>query len=289
MPRAELVAIIDLLACTQGDVCVYTDHKNIVTGYSRGPRYTVQSENCDLWEDLWEQAKKGQRCVTICKVPAHLDQPSKILEALQSHGPEVIVGNHVADALAGRAAGEAEVPQVQVDQFKALRRKAASVLTRAVAITIEAASLPSEHHRLVKPPRALRASYVVSLREAMRGSTHVVVPLGGRWRCTSCLGISPFRLKARWFARQCPGRGGTSDQLAAVSAPHFSHSMERRGDLVWCQVCGSWSDQRVSLNLMRDCPRRPSSAFHRYTLSRLRRGLRPLPAARGGEFTLGIV
>ena len=163
------------------------------------------------------------------------------------------------------------------------------MLTRAVAITIEAASIPSELHRLVKPSKTLRASYVVSLREAMRRSSHVVVPLGRRWRCTSCLVLSPFRLKARWFARQCPGRGGTSDQLAAVSAPHFSHSMERRGDLVCCQVCGSWSDQRVSRNLLQDCPRRPSSAFHRCTLSRLRRGLRPLPATRGGELSLGLV
>ena len=200
VPRAELVAILDLLAKTSGDIVIYTDHLNIVKGFAKGKSWTTRSENSDLWDEFWELSKEGGRRITLLKVPAHLDDPQKIREAMESLGPEVIVGNHVADALAGRAASASEVPSEAVAELNRLREKAAKIIRRAVVIGLAASSLPKEPDRMLRPEPKRRRRAVMGLQAAKRTSSHSVVPLGDRrWRCTKCLGVSPPCLAARWF------------------------------------------------------------------------------------------
>ena len=129
------------------------------------------------------------------------------MEAMVALGPEVVVGNHVADALAGRAASSAELPAEAVQSLQQLRDKATRVLKRAVAIGIVASAWPKEPGRVLKPAPKPRRRALLSLKAAKRGTSHSVVPLGNRrWRCTKCLGVSPASLPAKWFPIPCPER-----------------------------------------------------------------------------------
>eukprot|EP00972_Heterocapsa_arctica_P103513 15255040-Heterocapsa_arctica.AAC.1 len=65
--------------------------------------------------------------------------------------------------------------------------------------------------------------------------------------------------------------------------------MDRKRDLVWRQKCGAWSLARAAPMLKVECQGRPSSAFHKYTFSRLRRGLAPFPVGHTGSFIIKIV
>ena len=68
-----------------------------------------------------------------------------------------------------------------------------------------------------------------------------------------------------------------------------SHPLPGEGPaLLWCKICGAWSKGRYGPALMGPCPRRPSSSFHAYTLSRLTRGLELLPPPAGAA-PLGMV
>eukprot|EP00969_Alexandrium_andersonii_P275219 12162916-Alexandrium_andersonii.AAC.1 len=52
VPRAEMVACIDALAYASGaggDIVIYTDHANLVEGFSQG-RDAHHLENGDLWD-----------------------------------------------------------------------------------------------------------------------------------------------------------------------------------------------------------------------------------------------
>eukprot|EP00972_Heterocapsa_arctica_P040477 5963286-Heterocapsa_arctica.AAC.1 len=51
---------------------------------------------------------------------------------------------------------------------------------------------------------------------------------------------------------------------------------------LWRNVCGGWSQLKLSKGLRLPCLGIPSSPFHKYSLSRLARGLAPIPALGAG-------
>ena len=284
MPRAELVAVIQVVCSTFGDITVYTDHKNIVTGMRLNPEKCAFLTNNDLWEDLWAAVASHQGSVTVLKVPAHASEEDVILSEVPK---EAIIGNFIADAVACRGSKMAELPEEVVDRVKALKAKALLVLGRAVVVSVAAASLHKNPERSLKPPSS-QPRPLHSLKKAKRDSGHSVVALARAWRCTRCLGVSPRKGVAAWFMTPCPGSGCDIQALELARAPHPTHSLERGPALLWCKICGAWSKGRYGPALMGPCPRRPSSSFHAYTLSRLRRGLEPLPSPAGAA-PLGMV
>ena len=225
--------------------------------------------------------------MTIRKVLAHasvLDLENSIFP----YNPSAIVGNYVADALAVRASKDAQLCDDVVERVEALRDKAEVVLRRALAIFQEIARLPREADREIAPVRARRLP-LARLKDAIRGTSHSVVPLARRWRCRTCFGTSPAVSPARWFLHQCPGRNGEAQAHLGTRSPHPSHNMTMGTGYMWCITCGAWSAVRFTRSLRVECPGRPAGAFHVYSLSRLRRGLAPLRASAPGGFELEVV
>lgn len=279
VPRAELVAVAEVVRETVGDVEVLTDHLNIVKGFRKGASATALADNSDLWEELWAAVGQHQGTVRVTKVPAHADTVQKVIAAGLDEWPDALVGNFVADALSGRAAYEAEVASEAAKAVKALREKATLILRRIAAITREISKLPRERHREVVPPRT-RLAPGMKLSRAKQETTHQVTSLGRRWRCVSCYGTSPGTSQVAWFLKACPGRQGDPEQFKALRAPHPSHVMSRSQGFVWCSVCGAWSKVRYRKALLGECRGRPPGAYHLYALSRLRRGLEPFAVPR---------
>eukprot|EP00972_Heterocapsa_arctica_P090160 13300580-Heterocapsa_arctica.AAC.1 len=86
---------------------------------------------CKLVTKLRKRITKWRKRITSQLVPAHLDTPQKVAAALLVFPIEVIIGNHVADALASRGAAAAAVPAEAAYAVKTLRAKAAAILRRA--------------------------------------------------------------------------------------------------------------------------------------------------------------
>jgi len=127
------------------------------------------------------------------------------------------------------------------------------------------------------------------------GTSHRVEPLGQRWRCFECLGVSPGASLSQiaWFLLKCPERHGSEEEHRAVKAPHPSHRMHRTEKFMWCSTCGAWGTLKSTRALLGRCPGRPIGLFHEYSLSRLRRGLAPIKgpsvAAPREEYVLEVV
>ena len=235
VPRAEMVAVIQVVRATTGDISIYTDHANIVSGMAKGHVRCAFLSNSDLWEDIWAAVRTHAGSVSVFKVPAHADVDA----VLTSDVPrEAIVGNYVADAVADRGAKMAELPDNVVQDYMAVQRTAELVLHRVVAVTVAAASVHKNPLRNIRPPSA-RPQPLRRLKQARRHTAHSVVAVARAWRCTQCMGMSPAKGVAAWFRTPCPGREGTEEALHQVCAPHPSHSLSRGPVLIWCAVCGA--------------------------------------------------
>ena len=90
--------------------------------------------------------------------------------------------NQVADALAGRAAGEACLPQSSIDHTLAQERWAHTIMRRLVCIAKYLAPHASTRKRSMATGRGL--GKLESLERMAKASGHSLTPL---FKCTKCL------------------------------------------------------------------------------------------------------
>ena len=98
-PRAEMVAVIQVDDATTGDISIYADYANIVSGIAKGHVRCAFLSNSDLWEDIWAAVRTHAGTVSVFKIPAHADEDAVLTCDVPR---EAIVGNCVADAVADR-------------------------------------------------------------------------------------------------------------------------------------------------------------------------------------------
>ena len=106
VPRAELMALISLLdATTGGRLEVFVDADYVVKGFKKGPNFEHKS-NTWLWDKLWEVISNREGDIEVTKVTSHL-KAKDIADGRISAWSFWL--NHLADAVADRAAAEARL------------------------------------------------------------------------------------------------------------------------------------------------------------------------------------
>ena len=114
VPNAEmqaihqvLIAILDSPEVTEADI--YPDCQLVVTGHTRGPKWTQTTKQADRWAPIWatyqELTEKGIT-IRIHKVNAHETDLTKVTREHQH-------GNNVADGAAKSAAYHHDLPALE--------------------------------------------------------------------------------------------------------------------------------------------------------------------------------
>ena len=132
-PRAALMALVQALSTTSGDLLVKPDASYLVDGISKGRHLNAQGTHADLWYQVGRLMAARGAPTEVAKVTAHLDdEPVLSGEAdLQD-----FVGNCLADAWAARGANLAELPAAAPEAVKVVSSKAEKVLARLVETSL---------------------------------------------------------------------------------------------------------------------------------------------------------
>ena len=194
--RGELFAIISVLELIDPvqnvATIIYTDSAYCVRGFQVGRQAKKGSANDDLWtlfflEVQRHQAEGGK--VKLVKVPSHRD----LQDAAEGNILlEDLIGNALADAIAGLAASEAQLPVKMVEAVSIGKGRVINILKHLVAANLANVKLldglPQQagEEAPPQPPRN-------PVGRAKRGPTsaeargHRIWRIHGRWRCSSCL------------------------------------------------------------------------------------------------------
>ncbi len=111
VPRGELYALVALvLFASQGSTLDYvTDNKGLYNTYTQGPKFALQTTNCDLYNMLYKAIYDKALLVEVRWMPSHLlENPTKGVYSGVSYLD--LLGNSHADKLADQAAIRFSVP-----------------------------------------------------------------------------------------------------------------------------------------------------------------------------------
>ena len=297
VPRAELRALqaalwlARLLGCR--GATIWTDHLALCTRWGQGLANRRAWANADLWDRVADEAAGAGGVPPLLHVPSHvLDEgPAGKAKEVKAHvTKQALVGNALADLLAGRAAHGSAVDQAWEMMASDWQNLAVMLGNRAVEI------LPGSLQGVGDQDVPRQPQPRTSLVQLRAVSEHMVVRLGvNGWRCRRCWGRTPPSGSQRgWWGSACPGRPGDDLVARAHRGAHASHALEQHavvedGTLfLACGNCYQFGSTARLCGLARPCnrPNGPVELFLRVSIGRLRRGLAPLrrggvPRARG--------
>ena len=267
VPRAELAALVDVIAHTSGDLLVAIDNEPTIKAYRRGPGHCCSSHNGDLWCVLFQLL--GNRNLQLEHVHSH-----KAAEDFPESRRRMWLANGIADGLAECAADKAQLSSAVCDRVHASDLRTSLVLERLAAITsLHAAGGCGRPPgpRLVRfgPPTPSRSD----LLAAAAAHGHVAGVTGSEVVCSACHQRTSVKgcLAHRWWLEHC-----SPEQTRP--AFHCSHrGIVFVGGWWVCPRCGSRSAGAKISGLGRPCrvPTASGMAFLR------RVGLLPKRSTRG--------
>ena len=187
---------------------------------------------------------------------------------------EAYIFNEVADALAGEGAAQHAVEPKRAQEFKDMVDETKQIIRRNLEVSRILVARVPDPSREVKPVKA--ATYIKRLRLALADTEHSVRRCRRRLWCAQCFGFSPqVGSKIPWLRLECQAGEAAHPQ---AGAPHPTHKVRTAtvDGIVFCELCGFWG-RTFYKRLLSPCPRAPATGAHAYRLSRLARGLEPLP------------
>ena len=197
--------------------------------------------------------------VTVRWVPAHLaDDVSNDNLSLPPGVPLLdVLGNKQADTLA-KAGAHSNMPDLNSATRVVFYASLARRIQNRLAIII--CNLPNRPHR-IKTPR----QPIVKLDELMHQSSHNCFEVNNRVFCMRCNTNYSCKNKTglkHWLSSPCPDLGAFHDRPVHIAFDHvhignldvdFSHELMSFKGLVYCNKCGSISQQSKLGKLASPC------------------------------------
>jgi len=240
VPRAELLAILEALIEVPPSlpVTLFSDHLNWVRAFGVGKEEfrrklhtSKQPAHADLWLDLWHLVRARLGPTVLGHVISH---PEVGDVAAADHDLGAFVVNAAADAVAGLAAKDAELPSDAVIIAHEILTLAALVVDRISRVATMLFQSKPDPDRVLVPARAApRIRFKDRLLAARRTTQHCFQVVDRVLRCRNCWGVSRAQKQIAWLCTPCPGinLGGPE------GSPHPTHVL--RGGRFLCSASGA--------------------------------------------------
>ena len=269
--RAEATALLHALIYTNGNCIMVIDCKAVIRQYIKGPRANLKHDGL-LWQAIFVACRnrkaRGGGSIRVVWTSSH--KKAEVAAGL-SVPMQHWFANQVADALAGRAAGEASLPQHSIDFTLAQERWAHAILRRLVCIAKYIAPHASTHKRNMATGRG--SGKLECLESLAKASGHSLTPL---FKCTKCFLLLDLSLNRTYLESilEMPCVGSLVDPIVRHSRveddailildrteAHSSHALATSPalQLHFCAACGCYSAER-SKGLKLVCKRLPTKA-----------------------------
>ena len=180
VPRAELEAVYHALRAVATapwleEVCIYSDCKAVVDGFTKGRELTLMGDMGALWYEVWDLHRSitcsGAVRLTVNKLKGHCSDPAVTSVVHQK-------GNWCADFHAGAAVRE--VPPKEAEAIRAKDRELWAIQERLIDILyLQDRRMIDPSERGEKPPRETQLH-----KAAMMG--HVPQKIGSHYYCMRC-------------------------------------------------------------------------------------------------------
>ena len=241
--RGELLSLVMLIrqARSKSVIVFWTDNKGVSDKFNAGIEIAELSSNCDLFSELFELLRQRGIHLTVRWMPSHLSDPSCKKQKPDHVSDLDIIGNDLADKLAGEAADEVQVSLHVSTQCIYYYKLVRDIQLRLITIVMH---LPDRiKHRTMKTPKEEQQT----LEEKCRESKHVLERQGDRFLCSQCR--DSFKLKdpafQSWLAGQCLPLVSTNKPKPINNFMHVgnnfvnhTHKLKVHRGLVYCAKCG---------------------------------------------------
>lgn len=271
VPRSEMRAGIEAARDLPGPLRLFSDCSTFVRGHSMGAHLTSGLANDDLWEEWWAVLLARQHPVSLTKVKAHATKDHLLLgTTTRMH----LLGNCMADLVAGHGADQNQFPAAYVAEVQLLGQQANLVMDRICAAFSLHWAFQGNDVQVGKQLGIASAGRSPQHRAARAG--HALVRCTRGWKCTSCMLTTSKANFAAWVrGGPCKGPPKLGQAPPAQMGLHLSHSIMYMRGIWWCQACGAFAIT-VARTLRSACTRVPTYSGHA-ALKRLAKGLTPVP------------
>ena len=279
--RGELYALYVAARGGRGHVVFVTDNAAVCSGWYANNPANPCGANADLWFLIGKTVREKREVLAITVVFVHSHQEAIDMCDGRTPAP-FILGNAVADELAGIAAKQVRVAaDVRARVYKT-ERMAHCVRMRILLSTLEVIEAEKEHEgprpRMRQPGPRPPAPMMCSVFH----SQHLLNDSGSS--CCRCKGSTSQAQKKAWLDSPCFSL--TSGGSSAVWDPppgsrvhvgggyaHESHQLKFHAGLgIWfCTSCGSFAAEQLA-KLSKECD--PQRSRYDY-LDRIQQGLWP--------------
>jgi hypothetical protein len=259
VPRAETYACLLLLEHVEAHshILFITDSEPFYKAFCKGPELASTSINEDLLTDLFQLIDHKSIFLSMQWMPSHLDDPNvkKVRpEWVKEHH---IRGNKSADRLAGFGANNAELHKdIYVPHLKQCRE--IHLIQNRIATII--CHLPKRDKQSDKIKTQKPAKLTIEQEAA--SSQHTIKVLKDKLVCLMCDSSSSLSDKAvNVFCKsECTIQTSSQEGVIKVygtvvvrgRSTHPTHNLSIYRGLLFCNVCGSYSSERLG-NLAKAC------------------------------------
>lgn len=223
-PQAELMAATIALEKSAAHgapgVEVLSDCRYVVDGFAARRRNHRQHR--DLWDRLWKAVDEITGTVRVLKVKAHATD-DEVRAGMVT--PSELLGNHIADGLAGLAAEKHQLGEGYSDNHSWASAVLRQIQNRLIAIASFCVGHTSMQARVKMPSKGLKRKRQ-DLAEAIASSTHYLVRRGRWMRCLHCGQVGGGRGLRALAAEVCPRRPAPARTLSQ-DAEHAGTSGHR--------------------------------------------------------------
>ena len=185
-----------------------TDNKNVCDSFHKGPAAGANSNNCDMWKEIFDNI--GNKClqVNVRWMPSHTKEDGKELPEGVSQFD--VDANDTADKLAGEAARRAQLPDAVAWLPIYYTKLVVDIQRRLATILI---NLPKREYE--KKPKAEKSRE--SLNQLLLSTKHKIECVNNRLTCRVCLNSFATSDPAckQWLKGHCV--------VLSDDAPQFKH------------------------------------------------------------------
>ncbi len=279
VPRGEIYALYLLLvlASPLSTLDYVTDNLPLYDMWVKGPKHSRTTNNCDLYNAIYQIAYDKAINFTVRWVPSHLlENPTK--GVFTGCSLLDILGNDQADKLADIAARQACVSldvSAPILYYISLAKR---IQNRLATILINLPDRP-KHERERKHQKP-----VASFKEMLSSTSHILFESEGRHKCARCL--CSFNAKdpaiKHWLQSQCIAQGSNIDRPIKLlfshvhignQCAHVSHDLYIFCGLIYCNRCGVRSGRLGFKLLAKQCG--PPSEYGLQSLNALKQRKKP--------------